>query len=334
MKTIMKQLFDKVIYAHISVIIFVLALSIIMPACKSGNEDLPSEVLPNEEPADLTAVQRRLSNEQLEGIAVGRVFDSKAKSLKSVDETPIRINYPFDFVKINGSIHHLVSQGADFRFLNQICGKGEIDIFLAAFGTFSYADETKDENNLIPRVSDGLIVFRGEQGIYSCMVNGGLPDGVGVVFSSHKRFSGNSVEKDFTPPLYEFSIKTENNVTSLGCRVVVDKDGNYANQSFKWTKLQDNGIISSENMFSLNELTNMPETSQQCTITDIGENYFMVNGEYNLEKICFDEYTLFFTGEQPAQSTDFAEGDAITVTFDKLYARYNPKVAVATTIVK
>ena len=78
----------------------------------------------------------------------------------------------------------------------------------------------------------------------------------------------------------------------------------------------------------------MPEISQQCAITGIGDDYFLVSGKFHLEKILFDEYTQFFINEQPAKAKDFAMGDVITVTFNQIYKRYNPKVAVANKIVK
>ena len=70
------------------------------------------------------------------------------------------------------------------------------------------------------------------------------------------------------------------------------------------------------------------------TTEALGDNYFMVQGEYNLEKLFFDEYTSFFIGDQQAESTDFAKGDIITVSFAKLYETYDPKVVVANKIGK
>lgn len=329
----------------------VFALSFILTTCKSDADELPVDTV------ELPSVQRRLESERLVALAVCRVFDSKAVTLKSSsldmkqatslsitrlneDEQTPKIRYAFDFVEINDAAR-FVAQGVDFPFLNEVCGNGVIEVFLTTFNTYVYADETKDVNNLQPFINDGLIVFRGEWGIYSCMDNSGSwrYDDMGnmvsclIEYSSHKRFGENAVEKDFTPPLYQFFVKTENNMTSLACRAS-NAVGVPPDQSQQWTTLEGGDIVSNDDLFSTEELCDMPEISQQCTITGIGGDYFMVSSNSNLEKLYFDEYTLFLADEQPAESADFEKGDAVTVTFGQPYERYNPKVALANKIVK
>ena len=346
MVTIITQWFTKTCGVFLSAMMFVFIFS----ACTSEPADLPEE-----EPTDLPKVQRRLDNQQLISYAVFRVFDGKGTSVKSAspdlksvscfpptkfgadDQTPI-IKYAFDFIQINDAVR-FVAQKIDFPFLNEICGEGEIEVFLTSFKTFVYADETKDINHLEPYIPDDLIVFRGELGIYSCMSNGGSwwsdywNDFMIIEYSSHKRFSGNAIEKDITPPLYQFYVKTENNTTMLGCSES-GFFGDPSRYSGLWTILEGGDVVSSEELFTPEELTSLSAMSQQCTITGIGEDYFLVSGEGNLEKIYFDEYTLFFADKQPAESTDFAVGDEVIVTFNKPYEKYNPKVVVANTIVK
>jgi len=354
MKIIKKQWFEKARNAFLGVAVLVFALSFLLVACTCQCEDeLPGV---NEEEQSAT-VQRRLESEQLVALAVCRVFDGRGMSLKSsspnmakgsyfsiaksnTDEKSHKIKYAFDFVEINDAVHY-IAQGFVFPFLNEICGEGEIDVFLTSFNTYIYADETKDENNLQPQISDELIVFRGEWGMYSCMTNSGsfeYDDMNNLIYSligysSHKRFSENSVEKDFTPPIYHFFVKTENDLTSLAC-YASNEVGTRPDKSVQWTKLEGGEIISSEELFRTEELYVMSEMLQQCTITGIGGDYFFVIGERNLEKIFFDEYTLFFEGDQPVESTDFVKGDVVTVSFNKPYEKYNPKVAMANQIVK
>ena len=355
MKAKMNQWFEKARNAFFGVMALIFALSFFMVACNSGEDGLPEEN--KEGQTELPTVQRKLEGEQLVALAVCRVLDGKGMSAKSLssdlakksrlsinklntDDNPLRIKYVFDFVEINAAICY-IAQGIDFPFLNAICGDGEIEVFLTSFNTYRYADETKDENHLQHDISDGLIVFRGEWGIYSCMNNSGWfehDDWDNMIyslseFSSHKRFGENAVEKDFTPPLYQFFVKTENNLTSLAC-VASNEVGYFPPQYLQWTTLQGGETVSSENLFSMEELTVMSEMTQQCTITDIGKSYFMVSSEYNLQKVCFDEYTLFFAGNEPVESTEFATGDVVTVTFNQPYEKYNPKVAMANQIVK
>ena len=320
--------------------IFVFVLS----SCKSDADNLPFE---DGQQIELYAVKRQLVSEQLVALAVGRVFDGmeiKAQlpvTRLSTDEQPLIIKYAFDFVQINDAVR-FTAQEIDFPFLKEICGYGEIEVFLTSFNTFVREYETKAAiNHLQPFISDDLIVFRGEWGLYSCMSNSGswqyndMGNNISslIEYSSHKRFGVNSIDKDFTPPLYQFFVKTENDVISLACSnsngVGISPD-----KSLKWTVLNGGNTVSSDELFSTEELCEMPQTSQQCTITDIGGDYFMISGNSNLEKIYFDEYTLFFADEKPAKSTDFENGDLIAVTLDKLYERYNPKVTVANIIIK
>ena len=343
MVRVVKNRFEKARSAFFSVVILGFALSFILAACNSNPDELPPEEKPEEKLEEPTIVQRQLGSEQIFALAVFRVFDGNGKSssgvsFKSSSQNITRFNtssikYDFDFVEVYDAFRFFAPK-IDFPFLNEICGDDEIEVFLTPFTTWVY----DERENLEPFISDTLIVFRGELGIYSCMLNSGSsePGLYEMVFSSHKRFGKDAIEKDFTPPVYEFSLKMENSFTlySLGCKVMIDKDGNFTNQSFQWTTVQGGDFVSSNHLFSPDELTLLPETSQLCTITGIGADYFLVSGEHNLEVVHFDEHTLFFAGKDAAKSTDFAVNDVITVTFYKLYDRHNPKIAFANKIVK
>jgi len=317
------------------------ALSVILASCKS-DEQLPEE-------PEVASVQRKLGNEQLIARAVCRVVASKGKSLqnsfqyaesianlsiirRNTNDTDNKeiVRYSFDFIKINDA-KPFVAKRIDFPFLNETCGTGDIDVFLTSFETYVYADETKDKNRLQPHIKDELIVFRGEFGMYTCMENGGSFDL--LEYSSHKRFGNNAIEKDFTPPIYRFFVKTENNAVSIACSDL-NQYGASLDPSMKWAVLEVGNSVKSEALFTPEELYLTPEMSQQCTIISIGDGHFMVSGIYRLEKICFDELTVFLMKGQPAQLSDFKIGDTITVTFDKPYERYNPKVAMANIIGK
>jgi len=329
MKTKMNQ------WIGVTVLVFALSFLLAACTCKSCDDEFPEEI--EEDQTELEMVTRRIGNEHLVSLAVCRVYDGKDATLKrfNLDEEPLKISYAFDFVKIRDAMYFVV-KGVDFPFLNEICGKGEMDVFLTCFDTYRYADETKDKNHLQHDISDGLIVFRGEWGMYSCMTNSMMSSSRGSFeeFSSHKRFGESSVDKDFTPPIYQFFVKNENEQMFLACRESNEVGYFRPDQALQWTILEGGELVSSENLFSTEELCDIPQISQQCTITGIGENHFVVSSDSNLEKIFFDEYTVFLSDEQPAESTDFAEGDVITVTFNKPYERYNPKVAVANQIIK
>ena len=335
----MKIIIEKIFGAIFSVMVFCLAMSLVLTSCKTDENNLPQD-----EPNVLPSVQRKMENVQLVAIAVGRVFDGKALSVKrsnSEDVPPIlKYEYPFDYVKINSAMRYTVNN-IDFPLLNEVCGEGEIEVFLTSFDTYIFADETKNIKSLKPFIFDNLIVFRGELGIYSCMENSAtinnddMNNFISSIFeySSHKRFGDKAIEKDFTPPLYQFYVKTQNDERALACIKSNEIGEIPPENSLEWTTLQGDEIVSSEELFSPIELHDMPQMSLQCTITEIGENYFLVKSNENLEKICFDELTLFVIDDLPAKVDDFEEGDSITVSFDKLYERYNPKIAIANMLV-
>ena len=327
-------------------IAFIICCTALNTACQSDDVRIPDDGR-----TELKNVKRGLGKEQLISLAVCRTFDGQDVSLKSDfrdikealfspairlmsdDQAGPNIRYEFDYIEIGNALQYTVD-GIDFPLLNEICGKGPIEVFLAAFNTYVYAGEAENEKYLTPHISDALIMFKSELGIYACLNNGGSSvSGIEESeYSSHKRLGQNAVEKDFTPPVYKFYVKTEQHQKSLAYKVEIDENGILQNLPLKWVKLYEVAHSDSENIFSVNELCVLPETSQQCMITEIGKDYFLVSGQYNLQKICFDDNTLFVSGELPSRVADLAKGDVITVTFDQLYEKYNPKVVMVNKI--
>jgi hypothetical protein len=128
----------------------------VFSACQSDPADLPED-----DPADLTAVQRHLDHQQLIAFAVFRVFDDQSfggksfspnmknnagqavKSLTADNPVP-KIKYRFDVIKIYDALQYF-AQEVDFPFLNEICGYGEIEVFKTPFMTYIYDDETEGD---------------------------------------------------------------------------------------------------------------------------------------------------------------------------------------------
>ncbi len=324
-----------------------LALLLVMTLCILSACNSETETFRDSELSELSNLQR---HEQLVALAVLKAFDNTGQSVKSApaENTPVSyrttsgydnppiLRYEFDFVEINNAMRYTAKR-VDFPLLNELCSDGEIEIFLTSFNTFRYVgDLAIGEQFLTNDISDCLIVFKGDYGLYSCMMNSGsTQNGISeTVYSSHKRFGPNAVVKDFTPPLYAFHVKTENHQVSLACQLTMDKDGTVLNHPLKWTKLQATGMVNKENMFSVNDLIAFSETSQPCTITETGSDYFVVKSKSYLKKVFLDEYTRYIAGGQPDIPAHFSEGDVITVTFNQLFSKYNPKVTLANSITK
>ena len=151
----MKQWYRKTGNALLSVVILGFAMTIALTACKSEDDGYTDEL-------SEVNLQRWSRNEHLVALAVCRVYDGKAMTLKSSggsledsSTSPLinpksdveypSIKYEFDFIKIGDAVHYL-ARGVNFPFLNEICGKGEIEVFMTYFNTYKYADEKKDNN--------------------------------------------------------------------------------------------------------------------------------------------------------------------------------------------
>lgn len=318
-------------FSKLTVLYYILPL--IFTACSNAvdidqNEDAGQSGLPS---------FNRIDGGRLVALATCRLFDAQksttkssalnAETVKNLPQTraseasaeSFRIKYGFDCVEILGGIRYTV-KNADIPLINDVCGTGETDVILTSFVTYIYSDN----DGLQPVVDDALIVFRSEQGIYACMLNSG---GEYAVYSSHKRFEQSAIVKDFTPPVYEFYLKNEKGTSLLSGSIIIAEDGSSQKKTnLTWFPLQEQESISENSLFSIDELTSASQIEQPCTITETGGKYFLVNSDSNLKKICFDEYTEMYNG--------IAAGDKVTVTFDKLYEKYNPQVVFANKVMK
>jgi hypothetical protein len=332
----MKKYLGKNGSAYFAAIVLCCALSLIFAACESTDEDTDKKE-GIEQPNLITV--NRTDGGRLIALAACKLFDNKKTTLKNLvlkaesEQNPSqtrvaseaeRIKYGFDYVKIIGGTRY-TANNVDIPLISEVCGKDEIDVIITSFVTYTASMQ--------PDVSDVLIVFRSEKGIYACMLNEGGPGY--SIFSSHKRFEQSAVVKDFTPPLYEFYIKNENGAIMLSGSLVSAEDGSYQKgTNLKWFPLQEKETTSDSNLFAIDELTAASQIEQQCTVTEIGKNYFLTTGDSNMKQVYFDEYTEFSVNGNPATPKDISVGDKITVTFDKLYEKYNPKAVFANKVIK
>jgi hypothetical protein len=332
-----KKYFRKTRSLNFSVMILCCALPLLFAACTEAvvdqNEDIDQSDLPT---------FNRIDGGRLIAIAACKLFDDKKSATKNsipdvetaenppqtraseADTEYFRLKYGFDYVKIISATRYTV-KNADVPLVSEICGKGEIDVIEASFETY-----VSDKNGMQPAISDVLIVFKSEQGIYACMNNSG---GEYAVYSSHKRFEQNAIVKDFIPPVYEFYIKNEKGTTMLSGSLIIAEDGSSQKETnLKWFLLQEQETASEGALFGIDELVSTSQIEQPCTVTEKGEGYFLTKGDSNLKQVYFDEYTEFWIKGKTGTHKDIVKGDKITVAFDKLYEKYNPKTVFANKI--
>jgi hypothetical protein len=355
-KNIRIKVFDTVRF--IMALVLMVGLSLFVESCnKNENHDENPDNEKVQSVSDRPNRPNRTSAQQLLAIAVDKSFEhnvNKQFSTKNLfgqpvaetDNPVLHISYPYDYVKIYDVVKFSCA-GVKSPIVQTICGDGEIEVYLASFALFRETDEERPRNEVKYVLLSGIeksiltdivfgepmIVFKSDLGIYSCIaIGGGVASGIDasagyhIDFSSHKYLSDKALEKDVTPPVYPFTVKIKRNGVTLEIPDVDDSE----------TPLNNQQTVSSEELFSLVELSKIPEVSVQCEVTGSGENYFTVktNAASNLKQVYFDEYTGIFIGDTSATSGVIAVGDEITVTYNKLYESYNPKSVVANKIVR
>jgi hypothetical protein len=310
----------------------------------------------------LQYVPHKRNIQQLLAIAVDKSFENSLKRQPSVKgyisdvnkyelvaETNSyeHISYPYDYVKIY-DVFKFSCTGVKSPLVQAICGDGEIEVFIADFVLLKEAEKEdihQSSSNIDESILENImmkepmIVFKNDLGIYSCIANGGgiidISDysaGYYTEFSSHKYLSDKALEKDMSYPVFQFIVKSTNeNVTLTTTGIDEYTSTTYANE----IPLYNRQTVSSQELFNLIELgNNISEISLQCEVIGLSENYFNVKtgDDSNIETVYYDESTEFFIGSKSVTSVDIVVGNVITITYDKLYESYNPKLVIANKI--
>jgi hypothetical protein len=306
----------------------------------SGKEELaPATIVKRGDVLPLIAIAAERSFEG--NITKSGGSTASTASIRPKTKTPA-IRYEFDYIKINEATRFSTNE-LKIPIIKETCGEGKIEVYFAVFTLFISNNSIVGGDNLTPIIGDLMIVFKGELGMYCCMDNGTslfgnliseLSYNSGPVFSSHKFFKDGALEKNFDYPLYQFYTKNleSDKVTVASSAHTGDNEFTYTT----WFPLYNKEKINPDQLFSIIELSAMTEISLQCKVTGIEENYFIVetDKQSNLQQVYFDEYTGFFEGDNTVSSAQIAVGNTITVTFDKLYDFYNPKLVLANKIIK
>jgi hypothetical protein len=336
------------------------AASLLIVSC-NGIENQDEEL--NSEKEEVRHVPNRMNVQQLLAIAVDKSFENSFKQQFATKglvsgispyqhvagaDNILHVSYPYDSIKICDVVKFSCA-GVKSPLVQEACGDGELEVFIASFAMFLSAEEEKadvkslnvDENILLNMMGgEPMIVFKSELGIYSCISNGGgLFDATGysnpyTEFSSHKYLSDKALEKNMLFPIFQFIV-----ILSEDGKVILKTTGvdEYHSTTVYNSEilLSNQQTVSPQELFSLVELgSNISEVSLQCEVTELNENYFTITAskDFNLERVYYDEYTGFFAGDKSATYADIAVGDVINVTFGKLYENYNPKSVVANKI--
>lgn len=249
------------------------------------------------------------------------------KSLDTVDETKV-YTYSFDYVQINSAYKFSINvdditDTVAKEMLEENCGVGELEVVVADFETFNDAN-----GSLSSSVVDTMISLRGYNGYYTILLNNGsYNDSYDIlVFSSHKKLTSDSVEKDFTPPVLSIFLKETNNT-----KYVYFKSSDYLlstssyDQSKAYKNIADIEYVDNNTLYSVLNITKLELKTITATVVEIDyeNNYFLVTSDGNLEYVFFDDNTTY------SSNGSILPGTVIHVTYNSLYSGYNPHSVIA-----
>ena len=206
------------------------------------------------------------------------------------------ISYSFEYVEIISAIKfNLLStdivDAIAKNIIEENCGIGILEVVIAKFNVYENV-----EGKLCILASDTMLSFKGENGYYTVLANGGvnIDDGYIITFSSHKKLLESSINKDFTPPILTIFFKIEGDDKYIYFKTSDKKieisDYNHNNQLIKIKVLKQ---VSKNTIYSIYELSKLPIMKVELLIknVDVKNCKILVSSVTKLNVIYFTNYT-------------------------------------------
>jgi hypothetical protein len=136
--------------------------------------------------------------------ATEKTYQNRIKSSENI-VTPrtsvvAGVSYEIDQVRIKNVVHYETAS-VPIPFIEEVCGKVK-EVYITLFGFRFVGDDSESS----AESSEVMIIFKGDKNYYGCLLNGG---GSGKEeFSSHKRLTKNSIDKDFSGTVYQFLVES------------------------------------------------------------------------------------------------------------------------------
>ena len=208
------------------------------------------------------------------GKAAQMSFESQQSSKKqtkrfNMEEEIAGINYPFDCVEILNGTKYSVSN-LELKELAELIGEGPYTIIIADFRTYVKAHYNKVET-LESCVSDTLVTFISETEMFTCLSNSGSwrEEYTRFEFSSHKRITGNAVEKTFNGDEFVFIISFYATQTSIVYSMRNDLDNKFwffseeKFDSYDFFEIDDSIELEKSYMYEMLDVTPLPEAKPE-----------------------------------------------------------------------
>ncbi|MBQ6817810.1 MAG: hypothetical protein IJO27_05200, partial [Bacilli bacterium] len=294
-------------------------------------------------------VDYNLSNEDLIGIAAFRVFEEQKElsvnplvfkdkyKARKIENEYHKIDYDFEYIKIENAIKFdfEIKSNIDelaYQMLDAECGTGEVEVVIADFTTYSYIDGYN-----IPHrdIVDRLISIRGREGYFTIITNSGTRTETGWTdfFSSHKKLTSNSVEKDFTPPIltiYVEEIGEDLKIAFKASQDILSKnDFNDINKELVSGPFEEGAA---DEMYAALDLAKVPVKNIICQVERIDEVLNGTTKYYYLlvSNVVYDVKNIYIVDETVCDfKSEIEIGDQINVYFNFYYLSYNPGSIVA-----
>jgi len=286
-----------------------------------------------------------LEKEDLLGVAAFNAFECKTteKLMHFNDTNTItptatsitytheeKIIYPFNFVEIENAykfkieVDDIIDAYAK-KIIEEKCGLGLIEVVVADFNTY-------DDINSNSLIEDKLISFRGENGYYTSLMNGGVlySSIYYYTFSEHKKISDEGVIKELSLKKgLKITLKEDFNNLSLTIYSGNEKRGENYSLNEAYCCMGEYETLTASRIFKVNSLIQYPIIMVECKIVSLNLDEGIINVSsdiYNLDTININENTKI--------DLELEIDMIINVKYYQLFKYYNPKSVTAIEILK
>ena len=288
-----------------------------------------------------------LEKEDLLGVAAFNAFENKTTEklmhFNETDYNPLmptstsithtyeeKIIYPFNFVEIVNAykfkieVDDIIDSYAK-KVIEEKCGLGIIEVVVADFNTY-------DDINSYSLIEDKLISFRGENGYYTSLMNGGelYSNTWFYTFSEHKKISDEGVTKELSLKKgLKITLKEDFKKLSLTIYSGNEKRGEDYSLNEAYCCMGEYETLTVSRIFKVNSLIQYPIIMVECKIVSLNLDEGIINVSsdiYNLDTINIDENTKI--------EEELEIDMIINVKYYQLFKYYNPKTVTAIEILK
>ena len=243
------------------------------------------------------------------------------------DKSQYNISYPYDYIKIfNATRFKLEINDISDAFAKETieanCGFGEIDIVVANFDTY-----INENGKIVSSIGDTLISFRGHNGFYTILENGCSYEYGGTslqTFSSHKKLTSDSVDKDLTGTILTIFVKNDINKRYVSFKSSDDTlDDEHFDESNSFMYEGTIEEVSSSELYSVLELNELPVKTIRVKVLAVNfkeKTIDLEETDSNLRTIIVNEKNMIY------KLRLIKPGYVLIISYVDLFDEYDPVI--------